>query len=359
MKTIKFKLLFISLIFISSNFILSAKEVTKSLHKEFDVNENTVLVLRNKYGKIDIRNSSENKVVIDVKIIVEHPDQETAQKILGYLDVEFSTAGNEVKAITYINDRINKIRGSNWGNNKKFRINYTVTMPKDLDIKLSNKYGDTFIDELTGYSEIDIKYGNLQANKIIRGDTKPLTTLTFGYSNKIEIGEMRWAKIYMKYSTMKIEKSRALVVESKYSNLSVDEASSIVAESKYDNYKIGKTDNFVIQGSYSGYKLEYVGKKLILETKYTGTSVERIPATFEEISITNSYGGVKLGISSGASYQLKGEARYASISVPSEGRLNRIKGNTSSSYEGIVGTNMETKSKVTVRTSYGSVHLDY
>lgn len=161
MRTIKFKILFISLILLSSNFILSAKELTKNLHKEFDVNENTVLVLQNKYGKIDIRNGQEQKVIIDVEIIVEHPSQETAQKILGYLDVEFSSSGNEIKAITYINDRINKIRGSNWGNNKKFRINYTVTMPKDLDIKLSNKYGDTFIDELTGYTEIDIKYGNL------------------------------------------------------------------------------------------------------------------------------------------------------------------------------------------------------
>ncbi len=359
MKTMKFKLLLISVLFLSSNFVLSSKELTKSLHKEFDVNKNTVLVIRNKYGKVDIRNGSEKKVIIDVEIIVEHPDQETAQKILGYLDVEFSVSGNEVKAITYINDKINKVRGSNWGNNKKFQINYTVTMPKTLDINLSNKYGDTFIDELTGYSEIEIKYGNLQANKIIRDDTKPLTSLTFGYSNKVEIGEVRWAKIYMKYSTMKINKSRALVVESKYSNLTVDEASSIVSESKYDTYKIGKTDNFVIQGSYSNYKLEYVGKKLFLETKYTGTTVGKIPATFEEINITNGYGSVKLGISSGASYQLKGEARYAKISVPSEGRLNRIQGNTSSSYEGTVGTNMDAKAKVTINTSYGGVTLDY
>ncbi len=355
----KFKLLLISLLFLSSNFVLSSKELSKSLHKEFDVNDNTVLVIRNKYGKVDIRNGSDKKVIIDVEIIVEHPSQETAQKILGYLDVEFSISGNEVKAITYINDKINKIRGSNWGNNKKFQINYTVTMPKNLDINLSNKYGDTFIDELTGYAKIEIKYGNLQANKIIRDDTKPLTSLTFGYSNKVEIGEVRWAKIYIKYSNIKINKSRALVIESKYSKVTVNEASSIVSESKYDTYKIGKTDNFVIQGSYSNYKIEYVGKKLFLETKYTGTTVEKIPATFEEINIKNSYGSVKLGISSGASYQLKGEARNANISIPSEGRLNRIKGNTSSSYEGIVGTNMDAKAKVTINTSYGGVTLNY
>ena len=356
MKTTKSKLLIALLLIFSSAAYVYATEITKSLHKEFDVNQNSVLVLKNKYGKIDVQNWDKNLVVIDVKIRVEHPNKETAQKLLDYLNVEFSESGKEIKAVTVINERFSK--GNKWGNNKEFSIDYTVKMPKSLDIKLSNKYGDTFIDELTGHAAIEIKYGNLQANKILRDDTKPLSFVILGYSKGI-IEQVNWLKVIMKYSKLEIETSRAMVVESKYSKLYVDEASSIVAESKYDTYRIGKTDNFVITGSYSDYKLDYVGKKLYLETKYTGTTVEKMPTTFEKIDIQNGYGGVKLGIASGASYYLKGEARYANISFPSGGKMNRIQGNTSSSYEGTVGSDSDPKAKVTIKTSYGSVKLDY
>lgn len=356
MKTMKFRFLIVSLLIFSSVAYIYAAEITKTLHKEFDVKDNSVLILMNKYGKVDVQNWANNQVVIDVKIRLEHPNKETAQKLLDYLSVEFSESGNELKAITTINERFSK--GNKWGNNKEFSIDYTVKMPKNLDIKLSNKYGDAFIDELTGYAEIDIKYGNLKANKILRDDTKPLSTLILGYSKGV-IEQVNWMKIIMKYSKIEIETSRALVIESKYSKVYIDEASSIVSESKYDTYKIGKTENFVITGSYSGYTLDYVGKKLYLETKYTGTTVEKMPTTFEEIEIKNGYGGIKLGIASGASYNLKGEARYANISFPSGGKMNRIQGNTSSSYEGTVGTESDAKAKVTINTSYGSVKLDY
>ncbi len=356
MKTMRFRFLIVSLLIFSSVAYIYAAEITKSLHKEFDVKDNSVLVLMNKYGKVDVQNWTNNQVVIDVKIRLEHPNKETAQKLLDYLNVEFSESGNELKAITTINERFSK--GNKWGNNKEFSIDYTVKMPKTLDLKLSNKYGDAFIDELTGYAEIDIKYGNLKANKILRDDTKPLSTLILGYSKGV-IEQVNWMKVVMKYSKLEIETSRAMVIESKYSKVYIDEASSIVSESKYDTYKIGKTENFVITGSYSGYTLDYVGKKLYLETKYTGTTVEKIPTTFEEIDIKNGYGGIKLGIASGASYNLKGESRYADISFPSEGKMNRIQGNTSSSYEGTVGTESDPKGKITITTSYGSVKLDY
>ncbi len=337
---------------------LYATEVNKTLKKEFDVKDNSVLVLMNKYGKVDIENWDQNKVSIEVLIKVEHSDKERAIKLLDYLNVEFSSSGNELKAITNIDQRFSKIRDKRFGNNY-YSINYTVKMPADLDIDLTNKYGDTHIDELSGHARIDIKYGNLQANKIVRDNTKPLSSLILGYG-KATIGEVNWFKVETKYSKLRIEKSRALILLSKYSSkIFIGEASSIVAESKYDNYEVGKCDNFVLEGAYSNYSCDYVGKKLNVTTKYSGILVKRIPAGFKEISITIAYGGVKLGIDPDASYYLKGESKYAKISFPSDGRMNKIVSNTESSYEGTVGTDPNPKARINVSTRYGSVYLDY
>jgi hypothetical protein len=358
MKTQKFKLIVSFLLITGLTGFAFAAEVSKSLHNDWKVDQNSVFVLMNKYGKVDIQNWDQQQLSVDVTITVEHPDKEKAAKLLEYLTVEFSTNENELSAITQIDQRFSKLGGSSWGNNKEFSIDFTVKMPKTLDARISNKYGDTFIDELTGYAEINVKYGNLQANKILRGDEKPLSTLVLGYG-KATIDEVNWFKVEMKYSKLEIEKSKALVMLTKYSKFYTNEASSIVAESKYDTYDVGKADNFVVEGGYSKYNFDYIGKKLVLETKYSGTTVQKIPATFEEIKINNSYGGIKLGIDDGASYYLKGEAKYAKISFPEGGKMNRIVSSTESSYDGYVGSNPDPAAKVSIYTKYGGVQLDY
>ena len=136
MKTQKFKFLLILLLISGMAGFSHAAEISKSLHKEFKVSGNSVFTLQNKYGKVDIQNWEKNELVIDVKIIIEHPSKEKAEKLLDYLNVEFSSSGNEIKAITRIDDHVSQIRGSDLGDEKKFSINYTVKMPKSLDLNL-------------------------------------------------------------------------------------------------------------------------------------------------------------------------------------------------------------------------------
>ena len=81
MKTMKFRFLIVFLLVFSSAAYIYAAEITKSLHKEFKVSENSVLVLKNKYGKVDVQNWENNQVVIDVKIRVEHPSKETRDRL--------------------------------------------------------------------------------------------------------------------------------------------------------------------------------------------------------------------------------------------------------------------------------------
>ncbi|MCK4345776.1 MAG: DUF4097 family beta strand repeat protein [Bacteroidales bacterium] len=334
-------------------------EFTKKYHEEFDTNKNTELIIQNKFGEVDIKDWDKNLVEIDVVITVEHPDKERAERILSMFSVEISQEGNTIKAITKIDEKFHRMNRS-WGNKgKRFSIDYTVNMPKDLKLDLSNKYGNTFINELTGEVSIEIKYGNLKANKILRSNTKPLSKLTLGYG-KATIEEANWLKLDVKYCKGKgveISKCKALVIVSKYSNIYVNEGSSIVAESKYDDYEIGHVTNFVCESGYTSYKFEQIDKKFDLTTKYGSVKVGYIPKDFESIKISNEYGGITLGIDENASYYLKGEAKYGKIQHPESGKLSRIIENTSSSVDGIIGSEESPKAKVNIWTKYGSVKL--
>jgi len=248
-----------------------------------------------------------------------------------------------------------KLNRMNSGN-KSFEINYTVNMPHNIPVDLSNKYGSIFLDRISAASKIAVKYGNLKANDISSENKSPMTEVMLGYSDaNVEI--CSWLKLTMKYSKINIEESKALVILSKYSKVNVDRGSSIVTESKYDEYNIGTIANFVTDAGYSDFRFKSIGKKLHAETKYSDVRVGYIPASFDEIKIINAYGSYNLGVEDGASYKIKGIAKYGSISYPDNSRVNRFQETSSLEVEGRVGSNENAAAKVIIETRYGSVKL--
>jgi hypothetical protein len=331
-------------------------QVSKTYHQEYPVTSSTKLLIDNKYGPIDVKNWNENKITIDVVVKLENHNNEKAKKELDQIKIQISQDGNEIKAITDIDDAFNSRHGWFNSDNREMSINYTINMPASLDVTLKNKYGDIFINELSGKTEIYLKYGNLKANKITRGNTEPLAYLSMAYANG-SVEECNWLKMDMKYSKLNMEKAKALVVVSKYSKLAVGECSSIVAEARYDEYRADKLTNFVVNGAYSGFSFGEISRKIEATIRYGDFKVNKVPASFETIKVENEYGGVRIIIDPDASYMIDGHARYAKIVVPEEGKLNRIEENTSSTISGLVGKDEKTKSKVTIETSYGGVKL--
>ena len=229
-------------------------------------------------------------------------------------------------------------------------------MPKHLNVNLTNKYGDIFIDELTGHSKIDLKYGNLKANRIIYGSSDPLAMLTLGYGNA-SIDEVDWMRFDIKYANVDIVKSKALVVLSKYSKISVDMASSMVVDSKYDTYTIGTIANLVGDSGYTTYRLKKLDKKLDVRTRYGDVRIEDVANTFESITFEGSYASLYAPIASSVSYQFDGEASYGGLNYNTPARVNRIESSNKLSVNGRVGERENPNAMVKVRVRYGSARL--
>lgn len=359
MKALKFKsillIFFIQILIVTAAFS-ATDEFSKSLHKEFNADQNTLLFIENKFGDVDINNWDKNQVVIDVVITVDHRNEDKAKELIEYIQVDISQDGNTIKAITTIDNKFSKWNFTFSDNKKEFSIDYDIKIPKNIKLNLENKYGNVFINEIYGHAIVDVKYGNLKINKIIRGNKKPFSEISLGYSNG-NVDECEWLNVTLKYSKLEIEKCKALIAVTKYSKLYVDLGSSIVCESKYDNYRIGALTNFVGTTAYTELKFKEVSKLLEVDNRYGGVSVDYVPKKFEKINIENEYGGIKITIDANASYQIKGFAKYADIDYPETGKVSRIKESNSLSVKGTVGEDDNTKSEVHVQTKYGNVKL--
>ena len=359
MKPLKFKLIvllsFLTFFYGSG---LAQNKLSKELKKEFAVNENSQLVLDNRYGSITVKDWDKNLVSIEVLITVENSRKETAERYLEYIDIEFSKEEDVIKAKTLIDERYGRsgTRSIVINSDNKLSVDYTVNMPKNLKANISQRYGDVFINELTGEVSMDIRYGNLTINKLTRGNDKPLAFVSLAYSKGF-IAEANWLNVDMKYSEIKVDRSQAIVVVSKYSKLYADNSSSVVANSRYDRYNLGDLNNLVINGAYTNIDVNSVSNRLEVETRYGGVKVARIPANFNKISIKTNYANVNLGIAAAASYILDGNVAYGNINYPSNNKVSKISGNRETKVNGLIGTNERTGSEVSINARYGNVSL--
>jgi hypothetical protein len=342
--------------FLLLSFTLTGQEVTKEFHKDYSAGANTQLQISNRYGDVIIDSWDQNQVVIDVKVTVEMPNRDRAQELLDYINVEFSQEGDIISAKTVIDDRFN-FKG--WGGSKKFSIDYSVKMPVKAALALSNRYGNTDIDELQGAVNLDIKYGNLNAGKLTRGNEKPINRISIAYG-KGSVEEAGWLDLMLRYvGDTEINKAQALLLDSKYSKLSVGEVSSIVGENKYDNLNVDQINNLVLESGYTEVKIGTLNKKLEYDGSYGSFSVENIPAGFESIDVETKYMGVNLGIDEGASYDLDAHVSYGGLKYNEDNFVNkrRIVENNSQEIAGIVGKE-GSGATVNVTASYGSVKLN-
>jgi len=337
---------------------LSAQEVTKEFNKEYNATRETTLELDNKYGDIIIETSQTDKIVINVKVTVKFPNQEKAEKLLSYIDVQFTQEGDDIGAKTTIDDKFNF---TGWGgDSRKFSIDYHVSMPESTDLTLYNRYGDTDLDDLSGYLNIDVKYGNLVASKLLRGNVKPISELNISYG-KADIEEAGWLDVTLRYSgNFSLMKCQALLIDSKYSSLDLGTVSSLVGESRYDGkFRIESINNLVMDEGYSNLNVGTLSKKLVLTAAYGSFNADDVPAGFESIEVDSRYASVRFAISDAASYNLDAKLSYGGLKYNEDNFRNkrRIVENTSTEISGIVGKEDSPKATVKIDASYATVKL--
>jgi hypothetical protein len=361
MKPVKYRpAIIFTLLAILGSASLWGQQATKSYREVFPLTGHAALEIENRYGNIDIRNHDANEISIEVEVTVTHRDRETAERQLSYINIDFSQKANDIKALTVIDQRASRqfLRLFSTGTEEtQIRINYTVFTPAGADLKITHRYGNVFINEARGHTYLDLRYGNLQANRIIRDNTRPLSEINLAYSTKATINESDWLKLNLRYSDVTVTRARALVISSSYSKLRVDNASSIVAESRYGEFNLGQISNFITESSYTNYTIDEVSSTLDVQTRYGNVRVNRIPADFTKLRFEGSYGNMRAGLDPGASFRVEASGSYGRIDIPSGNRVSRETSGTTIKISGIVGTAADPRAQVEISTRYGNVDL--
>jgi len=327
---------------------VKSQRVEKNYQESFKVNSSTILDIDSKFGEVRLLEGNENTIEVRANIWVESNREEIAEKLLSNLDAEIVMSDNRVIVKSALPDKMNTDKKT------RFRIDFEIFAPSDINLELLSKYGTVYIEEHNGHADISVEYGNLKCQELTRGKEKPLNTLKMAYSSG-SIAETGWLKLDLAFSKLAITEAQALVVLSKYSGLSMDECSSIVLESKYDTYSLGELNNFLGEMKYSNLKIDEISKQFEIESAYTSVKVDEISQDFQTIKIENSRGNYKIAIDENASFTINGVAKRGDISVEGMSKLNKRSENADKYIDGTHGNNPD--ASIDIEVKEGSVKL--
>jgi hypothetical protein len=348
MKTTKTtRSLILTLILVLSAFAGFAQEASKTINKSFMVNKDATLSVDNRFGKIHCNVWDKNEITIEVKITATAPNQKLAEQMLANVNVDISGNASKVTAVTSMQ--------SNTSSSGKTSINidYTINMPRTLNLQLSNKFGDIYLDENSRSSQILLEYGNLQVNNLTGKDHQ----LTMKFS-KGRLGKAENLNLDMGYSELTCNEITDLVIDSKFSTFEIENVGSIRHDSQYDTNRFGDSESFTSVAKFSTINIGSVSELLDLDVRYGGCTVKEIGSGFSYVVVNNSFGNVDLRFDPEISFTLDAESSFGEVSVPHSSKVVVEEVSfTGKTYKGSVGKEGKSTQKVTITTRNGDVNL--
>jgi len=322
-----------------------AAEYTRNEHASYLKSQVQALDITNKFGTITINDFGGDSVVVDVVISIENTNEKKAEALLNEIRINMRRVGHVLTLQTVINDDF-KTKGN-------FSIDYTINIPADRDLTVTNKFGNLVLNNLNAKGTFDLGYGNMNAGKLeAPGGSKINLTIAYG---KADIESVNHLQAEVKYSKIFIGEAQSIQAESKYSGLNIKRMGELVLESKYDGLNVDEIATLKANSKYTNYSIEKLQKSLVLDTQYGSVRISDVAENFDNIEVTNSYGGIELGLNQ-ANYQIDAACDYCDIKYPeTEFEGNREKRDHSFSLQGMIGS--QSNKKVVIKSRYGGIKL--
>jgi len=332
---------------------------TRTVDENFKVNKDALLNISNKYGNVDITTWNKNSIQINVEITVSGNDENRVLDKFKAIKIDFDGMMSEVSAVTHTNRKKSNSwffsSWFNWGSsNINYEINYKVKMPITNDLNVSNDYGTILINELDGKAIINCDYGKLIIGALNHSNNK----INIDYASHSTIEFIDGGRVNADYSKFTIEKANDIVLYADYTTSIFENVRNLNYTCDYGSLTVGKAYNVKGNGDYLSVKFETILKKIQINADYGSIKITELRKGFETVKIVADYTGVRIGIDSKASCNIKAKLSFGSFKYTGEGfTFNKKKvSSTDKYYEGYYGS-PETESSISTTTDFGSVKL--
>jgi hypothetical protein len=279
----------------------------RKINRSYPVTAEDKLKIDNQFGNVVVSTWDKNEITVDVEISASASTDERAQDILNKIDVKDERTGHDINFKTNVDEihEGNGNKGHHNDGNRSFYIDYVIHMPANNPLDIANSFGKTEIPDFKGEVSLTSKFGSLTTGKL---DKVALIDVEFGKANIAEVND---GKVVFKFNGQS---------------------------------RIGMVNgNVKITSEFSNHVQLTVGN-------------------IQELSISESYSGVRMIVTKSLSAEFDVHTSFGSFHNESEYSIREQKGDDDMGphfdrdYSGKAG---DGKAKIRIKSSFGSVRLAY
>lgn len=260
-----------------------SKEVTKA----YAIEQGAELSVVNKYGRIQIIPWEKDSIKFKVAIEVRAKKEAKAQGALDGIEIDFVAYQSYIESKTSYTgegsfwDSMKSKTGNVFSGDNKTSIDYKIYVPGYVNLNLTNKYGDIFLEDHQGMVTIDLSNGDFKARKLT--DASHLT-LEFAYA---KIDEMTTGTINLDHkSELLLNNVDVLDIESRSSRIKIGQANKLTINSYRDKFELNVVQTLVLTGSYSYSEIERLLASSVMDTKYGSVDILAIEDQVKVLEFT-------------------------------------------------------------------------
>lgn len=299
-------------LFVVSLFVLTGLNVnaqfteTREFVRRFSIKPETRIDITNKYGRIELNTWEKDSVVIKFRMEINEKKPVKLEKTLDNLDFDISNSQYYLVVKTQIDknrsqieSELQKFKETILQTNGSIRIDLTVWLPDNHELRLENKFGDIIMGDYKGETQVIISNGKLKM-----GDLPKRSILNLSFADA-EINNMPTGRIVSNYSDIVVKNSGILRLESKSSTIEIINSEDLSIDSRRDKFRIRLADKLDATSNFSQFRITELKDKANLRLTYGSLEMEKIMNSFSNIFIESRSTDVNLYFSPEAKFNFE------------------------------------------------------
>jgi len=280
---------------------LKADVKHKKIEKTFKVEKMKELVVQNYYGMIEVEQWEKDVIEIKVDIKVDAGNLDKVKAILDKIDVSFVQKPDYLNVVTGFSEGFSISKFTNkFFSGGSIQIDYTVYVPKGMDLKLVNSHGNVFIGDFSGNLGVDIEKGDL---KIGVADGNSSISVKAGRVDINRLGSSNC--IFINSKEVNIRKAKTLNIDSKHSDVNIEDAKAVVITSSRGDCKFGTISSLRGSSSMTDFEVMNIGEELVLDMWFGSLNVRNIHNMFSLVDVKSERAKTGLTFMEGAAYDIQ------------------------------------------------------
>ena len=292
---------------IAAGAAVQAQTYTESrrIVRSFPTEAETRLDVTNKYGKVQVIPWKKDSVRIEVDLFVQSNSTSKLEKLQDNIDFEFSGTKYYVIARTNFGSKYSSFFGdlkelseSIIPSKNRVEIDYTIRMPANMAVNISNKYGDLYIDDLSGTVNINLSNGDIKVNRL-EGEAN----INLNFGNGI-INYYQGGRLTLSFADIEIKEAITLDVDTRSSELNVEKARILNVSSRRDKISVSELDNIFGDAYFTDIRISKLNEEVNLVSKYGDFRADNISNEFTYINLNSEYTDIDLIFIETAEYSM-------------------------------------------------------